>query len=526
MATAGVKAISRQSFFSERYSDYHYSLLDFAEYLKKGKIDLLLTCLFGLMGYGLKMFSNSFSIDTEAMIAVPDSLYQSWVVLERSGLMGIKEILGLYDYNNALASFLTGVFLITAAVLWSYLFAGVNKVKGRLFRISWFSVPFVASPFLAEMLGFTLMGPEVAIAIGLVAIALMATHNGMCNQRIYLLIAIVAAIVSFSIYLAMVTLYITGTAMMFVVLFYARDYKHKLSPIVMLLGHVVVFFVSYAGYRLINQIVLMINHASVDPYISEQSRWGKDPFITVLFSIAKHAIEVYSGTGIFYSILGTISFAIYFLFIIISVIRKKTWWMITLVSFMICCAPMLMSVILGSDPSERTEMTYPLVFSFVISFLCMNLAKINALKVVTWILIVVMGWNQSLIVNRIFYTEAVNHSQDIALAQNIESRINLLDYPRTETPTLVFLGFHKSNCVKGCFPSERLGLVGRSIFETTVSPEQGTFVKTNFMATQGFIYQQASNKQLEEAQLLSADMPHWPESGSIKYVNKMIIVNF
>lgn len=526
MATAGVRAISRQRFFPERYSDYRYSLLDFAEYLKKGKIDLLLTCLFGLMGYGLKMFSNSFSIDTEAMIAVPDSLYQSWVVLERSGLIGIKKILGLYNYNNSLASFLTGITLIVAAVLWSYLFSAASVSDNRIFRISWFSIPFVASPFLAELLGFTLQGPETAIAISLVAITLMATHNGICGNRIYLLIAICTATISFSIYLAMVTLFITGTAMMFVVLFYARNYKTSRAPVLMLLGHVGIFVASYVGYRLINQIILMINQVSVDPYISEQSRWGKDSFKTVIYAVAKHAFELYSGRGIFYTVLGTLSFISFFLYVFVALCKKNTWWMIVLVSFMICCAPMLMSVVLGGDPSERTEVAYPLVFSFAISFLCMNFSKNVLSKLVTWVLVLLIGWNQSLIVNRIFYTEAVNHSQDIALAQSIEHRISELIYPRSETPTLVFVGSHKSACVKGCFSNDSLGLVGRSIFETTVSPAQGTFVKTNFMATQGYVYLQASNEQLQEAQLLATDMPHWPESGSVRYENNMIIVNF
>lgn len=62
-------------------------------------------CVFLFMGYELKMFGNSYSIDTEAMMQVPENLYRSWVGLERFGLLALKKVLGLYWYNNAVASF-------------------------------------------------------------------------------------------------------------------------------------------------------------------------------------------------------------------------------------------------------------------------------------------------------------------------------------------------------------------------------------------------------------------------------------
>ena len=72
-----------------------YSLRGFMKYLQGNPWDMVLSVFFLFMGYELKMFGNSYSIDTEAMMQVPENLYRSWVGLERFGLLALKKVLGL-----------------------------------------------------------------------------------------------------------------------------------------------------------------------------------------------------------------------------------------------------------------------------------------------------------------------------------------------------------------------------------------------------------------------------------------------
>lgn len=152
------------------------------KYLQGNPWDMVLSVFFLFMGYELKMFGNSYSIDTEAMMQVPENLYRSWVGLERFGLLALKKVLGLYWYNNAVASFLTAMCLLLAALLWAYLLAGASNLKGK-FHPAFFTVPFVASPILAEMVGFTLTGAEIGIALGLVACSLMLLLNSWFSKN-------------------------------------------------------------------------------------------------------------------------------------------------------------------------------------------------------------------------------------------------------------------------------------------------------------------------------------------------------
>ena len=92
--------------------------------------------------------------------------------------------------------------------------------------------------------------------------------------------------------------------------------------------------------------------------------------------------------------------------------------------------------------------------------------------------------------------------------------------------SLVFLNYHKSACNKDCYTSDQLGLVGRSLFEVTVSPEQGTFVKTNFLNITGTNFAQASTEQIEKATEVGRSLPHRRAKGSVVQKYVFVIVNF
>lgn len=118
--------------------------------------------LFLLLAFGQKLFSNTFSIDTQGIIQNNDALYKSWFELERFGLVLFKKLTGTYLYNNALASFTMVVFFGISAMVWAYLLCSASHATKL--QPAFFMIPYVASPIFAEMLGFLLLGPEISIA--------------------------------------------------------------------------------------------------------------------------------------------------------------------------------------------------------------------------------------------------------------------------------------------------------------------------------------------------------------------------
>ena len=59
----------------------------FREYYQTNRRSIGIAGIFLIIAYGIKMFQIMFSHDTEAIISVPDSLYDSWMTMGRYGLI-------------------------------------------------------------------------------------------------------------------------------------------------------------------------------------------------------------------------------------------------------------------------------------------------------------------------------------------------------------------------------------------------------------------------------------------------------
>ncbi|MDB6895480.1 glucosyltransferase domain-containing protein [Bifidobacterium longum] len=519
-----------------------YSLQGFLQFVMHNSKQIIISMLFLLLAFGQKLFSNTFSIDTQGIIQNNDALYKSWFELERFGLVLFKKLTGTYLYNNALASFTMVVFFGISAMVWAYLLCSASHTMKL--QPAFFIIPYVASPIFAEMLGFLLLGPEISIAAILTAISLMmwanAAASSSAKQRILLVIAsIVCATLSFTMYLAMVTFFITGTAILYVLKYSDSKYQNhdKNESRAFLIGSVVIFVVSYALYKLLNALAMKVKGVTTNAYISDQSRWGKDSPSVILHNMGSHILALYSGEGIFYSVIFSICALCVFVAAIYHVITKKISLFSCLVVLLIVLSPTIMSFVLGGIPSVRTEMTYPLAFSFITMVLFSGIVftiqrnaqsiRAEAVTIVAWILIIAIGWNQALITSRIFYTENIVFTQDVLTAQEIKSRIDELGLGEHPNEPLVFVGNHVAKCSPDCYSADQLGLTGRSMLEIGFSTEHGTGVKKQFMVdVLGVYYNSATSEQIEQSEELAESMPHWPDPGSVAEKDGIIIVNF
>ena len=508
-----------------------YSLQGFLQFVMHNSKQIIISMLFLLLAFGQKLFSNTFSIDTQGIIQNNDALYKSWFELERFGLVLFKKLTGTYLYNNALASFTMVVFFGISAMVWAYLLCSASHTMKL--QPAFFIIPYVASPIFAEMLGFLLLGPEISIAAILTAISLMmwanAAASSSAKQRILLVIAsIVCATLSFTMYLAMVTFFITGTAILYVLKYSDSKYQNhdKNESRAFLIGSVVIFVVSYALYKLLNALAMKVKGVTTNAYISDQSRWGKDSPSVILHNMGSHILALYSGEGIFYSVIFSICALCVFVAAIYHVITKKISLFSCLVVLLIVLSPTIMSFVLGGIPSVRTEMTYPLAFSFITMVLFSGIVftiqrnaqsiRAEAVTIVAWILIIAIGWNQALITSRIFYTENIVFTQDVLTAQEIKSRIDELGLGEHPNEPLVFVGNHVAKCNPDCYSADQLGLTGRSMLEIGFSTEHGTGVKKQFMVdVLGVYYNSATSEQIEQSEELAESMPHWPDPGSV-----------
>lgn len=513
-----------------------YSFKDFLNFCKSNVAELAISAIFLIIAYGQKAFSNTFSIDTEEMIARSKDLYNSWIRLERFGLLAFKYITGRYWYNNSLAGILMVLALFAAATTWAYLFSKVHNL-GTKFHPALFMIPFISAPILAEMLGFLLMGDDVACALMFVSMSLMCTHNAYKNRKqlktllTYALMALVFAVFGFTLYLAMTTVFVAGTAM--IALMVKGDYACKFKNIVTyVFTYICVFIASYACYAILNKIVIAANHTFVDPYIKEQMRWGKDPILKIIHTILSHARNVYLGRTIFHSVFITIALIALVLLTIVQVIRKELNAFTIIFAIAIAASPMMMSVILGTAGMARTELTYPLAGAFACTYLLhhiMRFSKKTLATIIACVLIAIIGLSQSFTVNRLYYTEYMTYNQDYYIAQDVVRRIEAIQANHKNPLKVILVGNHKANYNPSEFKANQLELIGRSMFEVGFSTLHGTWVKSGFIrATTGVkLKTPKSEFDYANAEKAAQNMPSWPSNKCTTVLdNKYIIVKF
>lgn len=510
-----------------------YTISEYKAFILSHLQAMLAMLFFLLLGFGQKIFSNTFSIDTQSLIQVPDSLYGSWFEINRFALVWLKKISGTFWYNNALASFLAIALFGVTATVWAYLLCSMTDDKTN--PVS-FMVPIVVSPIMAEQLGFLLQAPEICIGLISVAISLMCIHNASGPHFwIHLVTAVLFSAFAFSLYAAMLTIFVTGVAMIFVLKYRGEKSfnRHMGNFIVVRAG---ICIIAYGLYVLINKLVLLVMHLQTNPYINDQSRWGKDSIDVIVRSLGTQMIRMYSGEGIYYSIVFTIIAMLSMVLLTYQFICRESSFIYLLIYVAICVSPMMMPVLLGGVASIRTEMTYPWSFGFIVLFISIELAhtkigntKLVHMKVdnlVSILMVILIGFNQGYITNRIFYTESVVYNQDVMLANAVANRIAVISGKEIPDDPVVFVGAHEVRCNNDCYTSNQLELVGKSLFEVTFSTQHGTWVKNQFMGTQGFQYNYPTEKQMQEADEVSRSMPQWPAKGSVLQEKGYIIVKF
>ncbi|OTA26730.1 hypothetical protein B9G54_03905 [Alloscardovia macacae] len=521
-----------------------YSWSGFTQYAWKVRWEFLLSLVFLLLAFGQKLFSNTFSIDTEAIIQAQKDLYRSWIQLSRFGFVWLKKIAGTYWYNNALSGFLTVILFATTVFLWGYVFYALSEKKEK-WHIAFFAIPLFVSPIMAEQLGFLLQSPSVCVGMMLVALAVMTYVNAASvrvhreSHRIrvtlaYHLLAILLLAAAFSLYTAQISLFISAVGMVYVYKFFSsssstRKSEHSFTSFILIPA--VLSICGYIIYSLLNRLALYVYHTSTDAYVNDQVRWGKDSLYHIIVTILRHARTVYFSQRIYYSLAFTVLGILLLLILGIRFLRRCTPFSAVLIMAAVFASPLIMSVLLGMVPTVRTEFVYPYVFSFIFLLLHELLSANSFLsskwsQLLAWLVLLAVCFGQGQISNRIFYTESVIYQQDVLLASQLATRIGEVTGMEHPSEPVVYIGRHIPRGNADTYKSTDLDLIGRSIMDITFSTTHGDWVKNHFMAAQGYSFRMPSRAQESMAEQESLSMPRWPAEGSVQKINGVIIVKF
>lgn len=125
--------------------------VQFLSFIRENRAGALLSGAAALCTYGAWMTRQDITVDTEIMMADPDAMMNSWLGINRFGLVFTKHLFGQTAFHPVLSRVLTVILLwITAMVLsfFVYKWSGGQK-RFRLFSAV-FPVVYVTAPCFAE----------------------------------------------------------------------------------------------------------------------------------------------------------------------------------------------------------------------------------------------------------------------------------------------------------------------------------------------------------------------------------------
>lgn len=474
-----------------------------------------------IVAYGMKIFHLSISHDTEAIINVPDSLYNSWFTMGRFGLIFLKKILNVYVFNPYLASIFMFITMVLNSAVWEYLFYTFTNNKTRFSKRSWvFPVLFFTAPVMAEQVSFLLQAFEVQLAIFFVGLSLLWIWRGVMSGTVwYYIPSIILLALSFSCYQTTVPLFIAATLALFLLNFEKMEQYWKT-----IFKLILCFFLAFLLYEIINKIIMAVLNISTTSYISDQILWGSESAKECIKNILHHIIDALRAKGIYYSV----AFPLSVLLLFYLIYRKrgcKAYYLYILASIALLISPFFMTIIIGQIPKFRTQVVLPFVFGFIIQyFIGVMDFKFKKLQVLRWIycIIFILGMQQSMEVSRMFYSEYVQYEEDVRLALKISDRIDQLDLGESPAEPLIIIGSRAPRLNRSSY--RLYENPGHSFFEWSFSTQYGTFIMNNFMSTIGYTYLSPTQEQIEYAETYSKSMDLWPNKSSVQNINGMIIV--
>lgn len=500
----------------------------------------------GLMGavvflmHGERVHSLGIGIDTEAIIYSGQEQYEGWLSIGRQGLVLLKYVLGTAWYNPYFVGILTCLLLGMACIgflfLFEYVLTGQGCKADRTVH-RWLGAAFglivVAHPVLTEQLYFTLQSAEVMLAVLLLEVCLLCAHLWAKSKNIFwALPAVVLLPVCFSVYQAMVPLYLFGVAAL-LCLRAIRPVKGK-SELLYMLRHGALFL---AGFGL-NMLITRLFFTGSD-YLSDQINWGKENVPECVTRILGHMWDVAIGEGTFYFQgflwLCLLLLALAPLFVGREVGGRKNLWLPVPLAALVL-SPFYLTMVQGIRPVPRAQLSLPFATAFLAYLVgilgaekvhASQAAKVlkKAVGIGLLVTVVILVGQEAGITQRMYYTDALRYEQDAALAYHIQTDIQEFTGQDSFEGPVVFLGRREARLNDVCVTGD---VMGQSLFawDTDAEPvyywSSGRIV--GFLHTVGARYAKPEAAQVQAAVDKGAQMPVYPARGSIAWCGETLVV--
>lgn len=542
---------------------------------RQGTVIGLLIAFFVLLVHGSRLSSQVIGIDTEDIIRLQGDFYEGWLISGRQGLVLLKRLLGNYQFNPYYTGAMTLLLLWGAVIafikIWELSLESKPCRDGEIQKLTnyaWLTGAFlwISHPVLAEQFYFTLQSMEICVgflltagAVYLIMCAVGRHRDGhtvweedqsnspgrpgeqgyLTGRRIILWLAgTLLAMLTFTIYQAFVVFFIFGALSVLLLDVQRAIWSGERLRCRQFIGRILPwaasFFLAFAGGSLVGTVL-----CGKGDYLTSQIQWGEVTFRQNILRILKHIADVLTGYSsvYFHFVFGFLCLSSFLLSLVFLWKKcKSIWlgilWMCLLLALM--STPFWMTILCGGAPVIRSQLILPAVTGYLayytlrlfVLLLSEHEGSCGKEKMLFWAVtaVCVTGiFGQSQVTLRLYYTDACRYEQDAALGRELILAVE--KEAQGERYPVVTIGSRPFSPNNACLVGET---IGHSFFDHDTQVEPSMYWSSRrvigFFHTLGFNAAHATPEMTWQAIENSKEMPVWPEDGSVRLVDGVIII--
>lgn len=518
-----------QKTFSDFLSEIKRSVSEFSDFARRHKGVIGTLTLVLLLLYGVRIFYYDFSIDSEAALSSQQELLNSWLTIDRFGLVFTKKLFFMSRFVPYVSNFLMILSLEFSAFFFDFC---VEEWKGsdpryRLFFYI-FPIVYVSAPCLAEQFFFTLQSFEIAWAglLCMVSVYCFSRRLFFRESVLWIFPGVLFAVWSFGSYQAFAGLFISVALVSFLLSYQNSCVQPggKYPWLFCCIRYVGLFCISLALYVLAGKAVRLYCGIEVTDYVNSMFLWKSIGLRAGLKNVLSECLRTYRGNwSVFFHRLFTPAMIISSVLILLHGHRakRKGFPLYVTAVILLALSPVFLSAVSGSMQLLRSQLSYVFVFAFFMAGITVFTRR--SLSVLFCLAGILVSLQQGQHLTQLFHTAFVVYNQDKDLASSIWEKVSqcaadngLEDYP------VVFVGSRSASLTVDALRGEMIGV---SFFEWDASSYCGSTDRiVGFCDTLGYHMEMPTQEQAASAREQAASMPVWPASGSVQVSDGVIII--
>ena len=473
--------------------------------LKENKEVIIASFFIILVAYSIKLFSYSYSIDTEIYMVQKLEMLKSWLAIHRFSLVAMKYLTNWIPFYLPLINWLT-ILLFWISNLFAYFNLSQISPKLKNKKIAIFFVSVIStSPIFLEQFNFTLQSMEIAFFLNLFECSVFFLIKYTRNFKYrYALLTLLLLTCCIGCYQSFVSLFITMSMIIDWCLIENQITKEKNRKYIF--STILILLISLSLYFLLGDIILSYFQLSSSGYLQSQIGWRSVTIVTCFLNILKSAVRSYFGFLFHmpsFSVLN--AFLLLFAFLLMVKQLKQKQYFKTLLILGVITSPILMSIILGNPEPIRACLSLPFTLAFL---LWITYQEKKWYRYLITVLVII----QMLTMLRFEYYDLKRYQNDVAMAQQIYEKVK--EY--THDHALVFVGSKDSSMNQKMIKGE---VMGYSFFDYDgLSNRAVTFMESLGLHVYGDL------NFVPEAEIILKNYPSYPDESSILITEKHILI--